>query len=241
MFRDELSSVLEQGGFDSVIEAPQELVEGRKRLAEVLGSIREIESELERLDELDLRKTIPLERFTSRDQALQEKLRQFQAESETLKAEVKRLEKSRESSDSGARRPDPIRAAEAWNSLSQRDKGRLARQMIDKVVVGDGSLHFHYRFNPSVKEAAQTRQAPSPTLEPAPAAGPEDGYIRLPKPGTKCPWSGLGKSTLNELILASKKNGFRPPVQSLHKRLPGRKQGVRLINWPSLKAYLEQK
>ena len=63
-------------------------------------------------------------------------------------------------------------------------------------------------------------------------------FIRLPKPGTLCPWTGLSRSKLNELILPSPLNGHRPPVRSVSLRNRGQIRAVRLINFDSLMAYL---
>lgn len=37
-------------------------------------------------------------------------------------------------------------------------------------------------------------------------------YLRLPKSGKRCPATGLSRSTLNDLILPTPSNDFRPPV-----------------------------
>lgn len=58
--------------------------------------------------------------------------------------------------------------------------------------------------------------------------------IRLPPPGSRCPWTGLSRSSLNELILPSEANGFKPPVQSHVLRKRGAKTGVRLVVFSSL-------
>lgn len=63
-------------------------------------------------------------------------------------------------------------------------------------------------------------------------------FLRLPKPGTLCPLTGLGRSYLNSLILPTDANGHRPPVASVCLRQRGAKRGVRLISWDSLSAYL---
>jgi|GEM_PF-657046 len=59
-------------------------------------------------------------------------------------------------------------------------------------------------------------------------------FIRLPPPGSRCPWTGLSRSTINELILATEANGFKPPVQSHVLRKRGAKTGVRLVVFSSL-------
>ncbi len=63
-------------------------------------------------------------------------------------------------------------------------------------------------------------------------------FIRLPPPGSRCPWTGLSRSTLNELILATEANGFKPPVRSHVLRKHGAKTGVRLVVFSSLLSVL---
>jgi hypothetical protein len=63
-------------------------------------------------------------------------------------------------------------------------------------------------------------------------------FIRLPKPGTLCRWTGLSRSKLNELILPSPLNSFKPPVKSLSLRNRGQVKAVRLIVLDSLLGYL---
>ena len=63
-------------------------------------------------------------------------------------------------------------------------------------------------------------------------------FIRLPKPGTLCRWTGLSRSKLNELILPSPLNNHKPPVRSLSLRNRGQIKAVRLIVLDSLLGYL---
>lgn len=58
-------------------------------------------------------------------------------------------------------------------------------------------------------------------------------YIRLPKSGTACGWTGLSKSALNALIL-----GKNPPVKSVSLRQPHAIRGIRLILLSSLLEYI---
>jgi hypothetical protein len=80
----------------------------------------------------------------------------------------------------------------------------------------------------------QTRTAVSAAVE----AVIKPEFIRLPKPGTAEPYSGLKRSKLNELILPSEANGFKPPVRSICLRNRGQQKGVRLIVFDSLMGYL---
>ncbi len=63
-------------------------------------------------------------------------------------------------------------------------------------------------------------------------------FVRLPKPGILCAWTGLSRSKLNELILPCAGNSFRPPVSSKVLRKSGAVRGVRLIILESLLAHL---
>jgi hypothetical protein len=58
-------------------------------------------------------------------------------------------------------------------------------------------------------------------------------FIRLPKTGHRCRWTGLSRTVINELIL-----GSRPRVKSVVLRKRGAIRGVRLIHLESLLAHL---
>lgn len=63
-------------------------------------------------------------------------------------------------------------------------------------------------------------------------------YIPIPRPGTKCPHSGLSRSGIYNLISATKANGYRALVLSTVVRLPGKKRGRRMVVRQSLMQYL---
>ena len=63
-------------------------------------------------------------------------------------------------------------------------------------------------------------------------------YIRLPTRGL-CPFTGLSRSKLYELILASEVNNYKPPVKSVSLRKTGQIKGTRLIVLQSLLDYLK--
>jgi hypothetical protein len=65
-------------------------------------------------------------------------------------------------------------------------------------------------------------------------------FIRLPKPGSREPFTGLSRSKLNQLILPSEENGHKPPVRSVVLRKRGAIRGVRLIFLDSLIAYIRE-
>jgi hypothetical protein len=63
-------------------------------------------------------------------------------------------------------------------------------------------------------------------------------FVRLPKPGTLCPWTGLSRAKMNELILPCAVNEFHAPVKSVCLRRPGAAKGARLVSLASLLGYL---
>lgn len=63
-------------------------------------------------------------------------------------------------------------------------------------------------------------------------------WLRLPAPGNRCPYTGLSRSTLNELTIAGPANSGVPPVKSVVLRKRGAMRGIRLINYDSLMNYL---
>jgi len=67
------------------------------------------------------------------------------------------------------------------------------------------------------------------------ATAPLPQFIRLPKPGKRCYWTGLTRSGLNELVL-----GSSPKVNSVVVSRAGTCRGVRLIHLSSLLEHLHR-
>ena len=57
--------------------------------------------------------------------------------------------------------------------------------------------------------------------------------IRLPKTGERCPWTGLTRSALNDLILSRKSKKGDPRVKSNLLKLKENSSGIRLIDFQS--------
>jgi len=66
-------------------------------------------------------------------------------------------------------------------------------------------------------------------------------FLRLPKPGRLCPFTGLSRSKINELILPCPANDWKPPVKSISLRKKGSVRGCRLIVYDSFISYLKTK
>ena len=77
---------------------------------------------------------------------------------------------------------------------------------------------------------------PAPAEIPSEATKPE--WLRLPAPGDRCRYTGLSRSTLNELTIAGPANDGVPPVKSVVVRKRGALRGIRLISYDSLMHYL---
>jgi hypothetical protein len=84
----------------------------------------------------------------------------------------------------------------------------------------------------------ETTTEPIPSSEPRELNTRDPEFLRLPKPGRLCPLTGLSRSALNELILASPRNDFHPPVRSFCLRQRGARTGIRLIDYASLRTYI---
>jgi hypothetical protein len=63
-------------------------------------------------------------------------------------------------------------------------------------------------------------------------------FLRLPRPGTLCPHTGLSRSYINFLILPCLTNQNRPPVRSFVLRKKGAATGVRLVSYESLRNFI---
>ena len=95
----------------------------------------------------------------------------------------------------------------------------------------DNYLDITGNFSGALPSAATAANVPTPIL-------PE--FIRLPRPGMLCNWTGLSRSKLNELILRCPANDFKAPVQSVCLRRRGAAKGARLINLQSLLEHLRR-
>lgn len=78
----------------------------------------------------------------------------------------------------------------------------------------------------------------APRLERGRPVFDQSVWIRLPRPGERCPVSGLSRSTLAELVRPCARNDFRPPVEARLLRRRGASRGVALVSRASLLAFL---
>jgi hypothetical protein len=90
----------------------------------------------------------------------------------------------------------------------------------------------HSTNNPQIYSQQMFTIAPVEAPQVTPSTYPI--WIRLPKSGTPCPFTGLSRSALNALIL-----GKNPPVKSASLKGPYAIRGSRLIHLGSLLAFIE--
>jgi hypothetical protein len=63
-------------------------------------------------------------------------------------------------------------------------------------------------------------------------------FIRLPKPRTNCPHTGLSRTDLYNLTVPCKANNFNPSVPAKNRRKPGNLRGVWVIPYGALIAHI---
>jgi hypothetical protein len=91
-----------------------------------------------------------------------------------------------------------------------------------------------------IDESRLLDSRPPVPKEDAPPGAEASEFLRLPRPGTRCPVTGLSRSYLNLLVLPCEQNGHKPPVRSFVLRRRGAATGVRLIDRKSLTDYIRQ-
>lgn len=126
--------------------------------------------------------------------------------------------------------------AEMWKGYSSERRWSVMKTFLDRIEVEVEEIQLSYRIAEfplltSPKDRSENQQIGEPTNQ---ESADEALYIRLPKPGQRCPITGLGRAKLNELILPNARNKHRPPVESISLKQPGQTKGVRLIVRKSL-------
>lgn len=121
---------------------------------------------------------------------------------------------------------------------------------------GKGNPKKGLRRHGTIKDAVNTSPVPKTNSAPAklaalavPVAPHLDGpravfdssvWLRLPRPSSRCPVSGLSRSTLAELVRPCSRNDYSPPVESRLLKRKGASRGVLLINRQSLLDYINE-
>jgi hypothetical protein len=85
-----------------------------------------------------------------------------------------------------------------------------------------------------------TEMTTAPVVVPQsrPATPQVPTFLRLPRPGTRCPFTGLSRNYINLLVLPTEANAHTPPVRSYVLRQTEAKTGVRLVSHESLMNFI---
>jgi hypothetical protein len=81
---------------------------------------------------------------------------------------------------------------------------------------------------------------PVPHLDGPRAVFDSQVWLRLPRPGSRCPVCGLSRSTLAELVRPGPRNDYAPPVESRLLKRKGAARGVLLISRAALLAFINK-
>jgi hypothetical protein len=100
-----------------------------------------------------------------------------------------------------------------------------ALQLLIRHALNDPTKFTRQTIAEALKETDQPQQ-------------PE--FLRLPKPGTLCPVTGLRRAYINMLVLPSKENNFKPEVKSFTLKRRSQQKGVRLIDRANLVRYIRE-
>ena len=240
-FLDEVTSFLHARKVSAaeIISGDPELAAQRQLLQSTKHEARRIDDEIAKTERLYMENRILVERFDKLHRPLEAQRLSIQRELGKITARLKRLE-AKPSTDGGKPPFDPMALRDRWPQMSATARRDIARSFVQRIVLAEDEIEFTHRFRDPSERTAKVRHSPEPTNSPA-AIGTENDeplYIRLPKLGQRCSRTGMTRSALNELILPTEKNSYRPPVESkcLRKREGGK--GTRLIVWQSLKEHL---
>lgn len=92
--------------------------------------------------------------------------------------------------------------------------------------ITERNLHPRQRKTLALPSTARSYAGSSPLSH-------QPEFIRLPRAGSRCPWTSLSRASLNTLVL-----GTDAPVKSVVLRQRGANRGVRLISLESLLQHL---
>jgi len=88
-------------------------------------------------------------------------------------------------------------------------------------------------------QSYSTKPIPAPaSRKPDTLEVPDLLYIRMPRSPAHCPYTSLARSTLDLPVRPQELNDYNPPVKSKLLRQTGGRPRIRLIDFRSLKDYL---
>lgn len=228
VFAEDFWEILEANPvLNAAIDERPDVREAAVSLATVERELAEVERERTTAERLFSDRAISLKRMEALVHPLEVKARSLDKNSLELRnflaKKVKKFSKKTE-------------WIQLWNNYSSERRWRLMKTFLQRIDVDveEIQLSYHIAEFPlltSPKDRSENQQIGGLTNQ---ESADEALYIRLPKPGERCPITGLGRAKLNELILPNPRNKHRPPVESISLKQPGQTKGVRLIVRKSL-------
>lgn len=192
------------------------------------AQIADLERQRAGVEEMFMQQAITKRRFDERLGPIEKALAEAKSRQRRLDEKIR---------DLGSSLPTTNTWLERWNSRPSTNRRKIMATFLQRIECERDELRFSYH-NPEPsdpKDASRLQQISGSTNQ---AGDGRPVYIRLPKSGERCPHSGLTRSKLNELILPSERNAFRPPVESKCLRKRGSERGIRLISLQSLMDHL---
>ncbi len=242
IFQDELGDFLADRK-DLLARFVADPVAGKRSLAisKTQAVLQKLEFERDNVLSLFHAKKLSFQEFGERNQPLEAKIASTR---ETLQS----LERS-ETDISDAEAVDPVAFCHQWPQMSPQSRRAIATAFLDRVVIGDRKLDFMFRFGDSPAESPAeipTNSTPGtfrvaevePSLPDTVRAPVDPPFIRLPRDGERCPWTGLTRAWINKLIFPAEGTNDPPRVRSFELVDPGKSRGVRLIDFASLMSYI---
>jgi site-specific DNA recombinase len=111
---------------------------------------RSLSQDMDRIMALYLERRLTPETFSERHQPLEQQRAQLRSQVPQLLAELDFLRISRASSDEIIREAQDLYGR--WSSLTPDEKRRIAEQLTERIVVGQGEVDIHLLFQPSRSE-----------------------------------------------------------------------------------------
>ena len=206
--------------------------ENARELAVLEEKRTEAERKRQSVETMFIEKSITKDRFEKLHRPLDEEVTTTTQQIAALQRKL-----NQQSAPQNQPRPWP----EMWQTIPESRRRRIIASFVERFVVGSQEIEIAYLLpEPSApKDETSTRQITPSTNHPQAAGMPL--YINLPRSGERCPYTGLSRAKLNELILPNERNHFRPQVASKSIKTAGQQRGKRLIVLESLLQFISEK
>lgn len=216
------------GGDGENVPIEFELAEAERELSVAIA-------ERSRVERLLIEKVISTKRFGELEKELQASI-----EAAEKKVDALRKRKSAAVPKADANGDARKSFGTRWRQMTATARNRIARAFVERINVGADAVELTYLFGHSAsKDAIVAQQVNAPTSQTVVNVSRDlPVFVRLPKPGGRCAYTGLSRAKLYDLILPCRRNNGNPPVKSKSVRKTGSMRGVRLILLESLMAHV---